>query len=76
MDLSTQPQVYKEEGCVGVLRGGHGRGDVIDLTGLHVPRKKERDSDGWIETEIQQRKGPLDRQIDQEREDCREASDR
>lgn len=47
MDLSTQPQVYKEEGCVGVLRGGHGRGDVIDLTGLHVPRKKrEIQTDG------------------------------
>lgn len=75
MDLSTQPQVYKEEGCVGVLRGGHGRGDVIDLTGPR-PQKKERDSDGWIETEMQQRKGLLDRQIDQEREDCREASDR
>lgn len=75
MDLSVQPQVYKEEGCVGVLRGGHGRGYVIDLTGPR-PQKKERDSDGWIETEMQQRKGLLDRQIDQEREDCREASDR
>lgn len=48
-----------------VLQGGHGWGDVIDLTGPRVPRR-ERDSDRWIETEMQQRKGRLDRQIDQE----------
>lgn len=47
-----------------VLRGGHGWGDVIDLTGPVSP--EERDPDRWIETEMQQRKGRLDRQIDQE----------
>lgn len=47
MVLSIQPEVYKEEGkrerersvC---YEGGHGWGDVIDLTGPMSPEERER----------------------------------
>lgn len=35
-------------GCM--ILGGHGRSDVIDLTGHMSP--EEKDADGWIETEM------------------------
>lgn len=33
-----------------MILGGHGRSDVIDLTGHMSP--EEKDADGWIETEL------------------------
>lgn len=55
-----------EERDVYVARG-HGRDDVIDMTGPVSPeeRQAEIQMDGWTETEMQQRRGRLDRQIDQ-----------
>lgn len=49
-----------------ILQGWHGLDDVIDLTRPMSPRR-ETDSDRWIETEMRQRKGRPDRQIDQDR---------
>ncbi len=76
MVLSVQPEVHKEEWRVGgicLLQGGHGRADVIDLTGLMSP--KERDSNRWIETEISRgRVALMDRKI--KREHYRQATDR
>lgn len=67
MVLSIQPEVYKEEGrelCVvrGTWMGWCDRYDWVQC-----PLKRERERFRLIETEIQQRKGRLDRQIDQER---------